>query len=150
MPRPSRPLTTGEIALARTVFGDAIAYDRVRVNHHKWIFFQPRHIVMAPMGSLHFNPHGDLYCDDFGAASQRLKGLFIHEMTHVWQAQTRGRGLGRRALPLIEQLAREHGARALHLMVRPENLAAVQLYRGAGYSSPPRTFLTKDLVASKH
>ena len=64
--------------------------------------------------------------------------------------QTRGRGLGRRALPLIEQLAREHGARALHLMVRPENLAAVQLYRGAGYSSPPRTFLTKDLVASKH
>ena len=91
MPRPSRPLTHGEIALARTVFGDAIAYDRVRVNHHKWIFFQPRHIVMAPMGSLHFNPHGDLYCDDFAAASQRLQGLFIHEMVHVWQAQTRGR-----------------------------------------------------------
>lgn len=64
--------------------------------------------------------------------------------------QTRGRGLGRKALPLIEQLAREHGARALHLMVRPENLAAVQLYRGAGYSSPPRTFLTKDLAAAKH
>lgn len=63
--------------------------------------------------------------------------------------QTRGRGLGRKALPLIEQLAREHGARALHLMVRPENLAAVQLYRGAGYSSPPRTFLTKDLVAAR-
>jgi hypothetical protein len=91
MPRASRPLTVGEVALARSVFGDAIAYDRVRVNHHKWIFFQPRHIVMAPMGSLHFNPHGDLYCDDFGAASQRLQGLFIHEMTHVWQAQTRGR-----------------------------------------------------------
>lgn len=63
--------------------------------------------------------------------------------------QTRGRGLGRKALPLIEQLAREHGARALHLMVRPENLAAVQLYRGAGYNSPPRTFLTKDLVAAR-
>lgn len=62
---------------------------------------------------------------------------------------TRGRGLGRKALPLIEQLAREHGAHALHLMVRPENLAAVQLYRGAGYSSPPRTFLTKDLVTAK-
>jgi ribosomal protein S18 acetylase RimI-like enzyme len=62
---------------------------------------------------------------------------------------TRGRGLGRKALPLIEQLAREHGARALHLMVRPDNLAAVQLYRGAGYSSPPRTFLTKDLTAKR-
>jgi ribosomal protein S18 acetylase RimI-like enzyme len=57
----------------------------------------------------------------------------------------RGRGLGRRALPLIEDLARRRGARALHLMVRPENQAALQLYRGAGYSSPPRTFLTKDL-----
>ena len=91
MPRPSRPLTPGEIALARPVFGDAIAYDRVRICHHKWMFFQPRHVVMAPMGSIHFNPHGDLYCDDFSTASQRLKGLFIHEMTHVWQAQTRGR-----------------------------------------------------------
>jgi ribosomal protein S18 acetylase RimI-like enzyme len=58
---------------------------------------------------------------------------------------TRGRGLGRRALPLIEELARASGARALHLMVRPENHAALQLYRGAGYSSPPRTFLTKEL-----
>src|SRR3546814_3370494 len=87
VPRPSRPLTTGEIELARTVFGDAIAYDRVRICHHKWIFFQPRHIVMAPTGSIHFNPHGDLYCDDFGAASQRLQGLFIHEMTHVWRSE---------------------------------------------------------------
>jgi hypothetical protein len=91
VPRPSRPLTSGEVALARTVFGDAIAYDRVRVCHHKWIFFQPRHIVMAPMGSLHFNPHGELYCEDFSAAERNLRGLFLHEMTHVWQAQTRGR-----------------------------------------------------------
>ena len=50
MPRPSRPLTPGEVALARPVFGDAIAYDRVRVNHHKWIFFQPRGVVtMKPL-----------------------------------------------------------------------------------------------------
>ena len=91
MARPSRPLTAGEIALARSVFGDAIAYDRVRICHRKWIFFQPRRVVMAPMGSLHFHPHGDLYCDDFAAASRSVKGLFVHEMTHVWQAQTRGR-----------------------------------------------------------
>ncbi|MBK6412766.1 vgr related protein [Sphingopyxis sp.] len=91
MARLSRPLTSGEVALSRTVFGDAIRYADVRICHHKWIFFQPRGVVMAPMGSLHFNPHGELYCDDFSAASQRLQGLFIHEMTHVWQAQTRGR-----------------------------------------------------------
>ena len=65
MPRPSRPLSTGEIALARSVFGDAIDYARVRVRHYKWIFFQPRRIVMAPMGDLHFHPKGGVYCDDF-------------------------------------------------------------------------------------
>jgi len=91
MARPSRSLTDGEIALARSVFGEAIDYARVRVCHHKWAFFQPRRVVMAPMGALHFHPHGDLYVEDFSAAPQSLQGLFIHEMTHVWQAQTRGR-----------------------------------------------------------
>lgn len=46
---------------------------------------------MAPMGHLHFHPHSDLYRDDFALASSLLQGLFVHEMTHVWQAQTRGR-----------------------------------------------------------
>ncbi|MBB5705387.1 vgr related protein [Sphingopyxis panaciterrulae] len=91
MARPSRVLTPGEIALARSVFGDAIHYDRVRVCNHKWIFFQPRRVVMAPMGALHFHPHGGLYCEDFSRADRASQGLFIHEMVHVWQAQTRGR-----------------------------------------------------------
>ncbi len=93
-----RPLTPGETALARSVFGNAIAYDAVRVRTRKWAFFQPRGIVMAPMGHLHFHPDGGLYCADFscppgddGAQRRRWQGLFIHEMTHVWQAQTRGR-----------------------------------------------------------
>ena len=97
MPRPSRPLTSGEIAHARSVFVDAIDYARVRVRHYKWIFFQPRRIVMAPMGDLHFHPKGGVYCDDFScpaggpAEALKAKGLFLHEMTHVWQAQQRGR-----------------------------------------------------------
>ena len=91
MERDGRRLTEGEAALARSVFGDAIRYDAVRIRHRKWIFFQPRRIVMAPMGHLHFHPGGEVYCDDFSAAPQVLKGLFIHEMVHVWQAQTRGR-----------------------------------------------------------
>ena len=45
---------------------------------------------MAPTGHLHFHPMSDLYCDDFAAAPLSLQGLFIHEMTHVWQTQTRG------------------------------------------------------------
>lgn len=93
-----RPLTSGEIALARSVFGNAIDYAPVRVRSRKWAFFQPRGVVMAPMGHLHFHPEGGLYCDDFScppgedrAEIRRTKGLFIHEMTHVWQTQQRGR-----------------------------------------------------------
>lgn len=46
---------------------------------------------MAPCGHLHFHPLSDSYCDDFAFADATLQGLFIHEMTHVWQSQTRGR-----------------------------------------------------------
>jgi GNAT superfamily N-acetyltransferase len=58
----------------------------------------------------------------------------------------RGRGLGGVALTLTETFAREYGARALHLMVLPENAAALRLYSTHGYESPPRTFLSKPLA----
>lgn len=45
---------------------------------------------MAPMGHLHFHPHAPHYCDDFAAASLSKQAHFIHEMVHVWQAQTLG------------------------------------------------------------
>ena len=45
---------------------------------------------MAPRGHLHFHPLSANYCDDFSTASMSLRALFIHEMTHVWQTQTRG------------------------------------------------------------
>lgn len=86
-----RPLTAGEIALARSVFGDAIDYAPVRMRKSKWAFFQPRETVMAPMGHIHFHPRGSTYCDDFCDVAVQRQGLFIHEMVHVWQAQTRGR-----------------------------------------------------------
>lgn len=82
-----RPLSGGEIALARSVYGDAIDYAPVRICNRKWAFFQPRQVVMAPRGHLHFHPHGTLYSDDFAAAPLGPQGLFIHEMCHVWQHQ---------------------------------------------------------------
>jgi hypothetical protein len=82
-----RPLTSGEIALARSVFGDAIDYDRAGIAHRKWAFFQPRQVVMAPTGCIHFHPRGTHYRDDFATASLDLQGLFIHELVHVWQHQ---------------------------------------------------------------
>ncbi|MES2449719.1 MAG: vgr related protein [Pseudomonadota bacterium] len=82
-----RPLTGGEIALALSVFGDSVDYAPVRIKRRKWAFFQPRETVMAPTGSIHFHPRGTHYRDDFAAGSLEDQGLFIHEMTHVWQHQ---------------------------------------------------------------
>lgn len=86
-----RHLTTGEIDLARGIFGEAIDYGAVKIRRRKFMPFQPRRITMAPMGHLHFHPHGHAYCDDFAAASLTRQAFFIHEMVHVWQSQTRGR-----------------------------------------------------------
>jgi len=82
-----RQLTDGEITLARSIFGNAIDYARVRVALRKWAFFQPRDTVMAPRGCIHFHPKGSSWRDDFGACALTDQGLFIHEMTHVWQHQ---------------------------------------------------------------
>ncbi len=86
-----RSLTRGEIAMARSVFGDAIDYSAVRLVRRKWWPFQPRGIVMAPCGHIHFHPGDPNWRDDFSAADWSLQGLFIHEMTHVWQTQRAGR-----------------------------------------------------------
>jgi hypothetical protein len=85
--RRDRPLTDGEIALARGVFGEAIDYARVRIARRKWAFFQPRDTVMAPTGAIHFHPDSTRYRDDFAAATLSDQALFIHEMVHVWQHQ---------------------------------------------------------------
>ena len=85
-----RPLTSGEVALARSIFGRAIDYGAVTIRRRKWFAFQPRRTTMAPRGHIHFHPLGDAYCDDFAAVSTVRQGLFIHEMTHVWQSQTLG------------------------------------------------------------
>ena len=87
----SRPLTDGEVDLARPMFGDAIDYRRVRIIRGKWWPFQHRGIVMAPTGNVHFHPDDPRWSEDFSKASLDLQGLFIHELTHVWQTQTRGR-----------------------------------------------------------
>ena len=87
----ARPLTQGEIELARSMFGDAIDYGPVKLVRRKWWPFQPRGIVMAPTGNIHFHPASPLWSEDFSKERLSLQGLFIHEMTHVWQAQTRGK-----------------------------------------------------------
>jgi hypothetical protein len=83
-----RPLTDPERVLVRAMFGSAIDLGPVRIKQRKWWPFQPRRTVMAPRGHIHFHPQGESYCDCFGAGTLAGQGLFLHEMTHVWQHQS--------------------------------------------------------------
>jgi hypothetical protein len=87
----TRPLTEAERNLAASVFGSAIDYERVRLHNRKWFPFQPKNTIMAPDGDVWIPPSGGLWRDSYADAHLGLQGLFIHEMTHVWQAQTRGK-----------------------------------------------------------
>lgn len=87
----SRYLTRDEVALARGMFGQAIDYGRVRVHERKWWPFQPKGVTMAPDGDLWFHPDCGLFCADFCDSPLHIQGHFIHEMTHVWQAQRSGK-----------------------------------------------------------
>lgn len=73
---------------------------------------------------------------EFGGRDSFLTELFL-------VPQVRGGGLGRQALAHVEELARTHGASAVHLGVRPENVPALRLYESSGYEAWPRKFLTK-------
>ena len=87
----SRSLTDAECALAETMFGNAIDFDRVRIHRTVWWPFQPRETLMAPDGDIWCHPQGKLYRACYSSADLRMQAIFIHEMTHVWQAQRRGR-----------------------------------------------------------
>ncbi len=76
-----RSLTPGETALAREVFGHGLEPRRVR-------------ILVQPIWPRGFAAGGGLMvlprkaaALDFSTAPLSLQSLFIHELTHVWQAQ---------------------------------------------------------------
>jgi hypothetical protein len=85
--RHARPLTHGEIAMAKLVFRDAIDYSTVKVYARAYLplGLQPRRTAMAPNGHLYF-PRA-CFQDDFSACDLGDRMWFIHEMTHVWQFQ---------------------------------------------------------------
>lgn len=78
-----RRLTAGERALAAEMFGEALDTDRVRVLA---VPFWNRAFVAGP--SLVVWPAATLP-PDFSAPDVPLwlQGVFVHELTHVWQAQ---------------------------------------------------------------
>jgi hypothetical protein len=86
-----RSLTPDEVELARSIFGNAIDYSKVRLFRGKWWPFHPRRAAMAPMGDIWFHPDGGGWSEDFSYESLSRQAFFIHELTHVWQSQKGGR-----------------------------------------------------------
>ncbi|MDP9692448.1 UNVERIFIED_ORG: uncharacterized protein (DUF2345 family), partial [Pseudomonas mohnii] len=84
-----RSLTSGEIAMARTVFKGAVDYSKVKVHHGGWwVFFGFQNTAVTPNGEMYFPESTHYYRDDFSnTGDNRHKALFMHEMTHVWQYQ---------------------------------------------------------------
>ena len=109
-PGGERALTAGEQELARSMFGNAVDVAQVLIRRRKWFIFQPCEVAMAPTGHIHFHPKSTRYRDDFSEASVDLQGLFLHEMTHVWQTQQRGRWY----LP-----TRRHAFCRYHYVIKP-------------------------------
>ncbi len=75
----SRALTSGELAMAQSLFKDSIDYSRVKVHNEEYLPFglQPDNTAMTPNGELYFNP--DYYKDDF-SISATDQHWFMHEM----------------------------------------------------------------------
>ena len=77
-----RRLTEGEIALARGVFGDALSAGGVRIlSVPVWprAFVASASLIAWPARSA---------LRDFSGADLSLQAILVHELTHVWQAQT--------------------------------------------------------------
>lgn len=84
-----RLLTAGERAMAATVFGSAIDYNKVRVIKGNYLPYQD--VPMSPNGFIYYPAYLvgiHAYSEDFSQERDfEFAATFIHEMTHVWQIQ---------------------------------------------------------------
>lgn len=78
----SRQLTTGEIMLARSVFGNSLKLDGVQLKTAWWVL---KHYAVSPNGNIYFHPAD--WVTDFSQCSLAKQSWLIHELTHVWQLQ---------------------------------------------------------------
>jgi len=87
----ARALTAAERRLAFAMFGSAVDLSRIRIRNACWWPFQPRNTLMAPDGDIWCPPGGGLWRDCYASDTLAMQALYLHEITHVWQAQRGGR-----------------------------------------------------------
>nr|WP_310615937.1 type IV secretion protein Rhs [Pantoea cypripedii] len=83
-----RLMTSGEISMAREIFGHSITYSRVWVHCGSYLPFglQGRYVGMSPNGEIYFRK--ETFLNDFSfTADYSRQHFFIHELAHVWQHQ---------------------------------------------------------------
>lgn len=78
------------------------------------------------------------YSIEYGGRDAFLDELYV-------EPDRRGQGIGRALVAYAERVAREDGARALHLEADHGNQPAADLYRSLGYEDHPRHLMTKRL-----
>lgn len=80
-------MTLGEIAMARRIFGDSIAYNRIWIHCDSYLPFglQKQNYAMTPNGELWYRK--PMYKEDFSSNAVYIedKYVFIHQLWHVWQ-----------------------------------------------------------------
>ena len=79
-----RGLTGGEKTLAKSVFGDQIDYDRVRLSR---MFFVSRTDGLTCNERIYLPQN--FFGADLSTQSLEKQRLLIHELTHIWQKQQR-------------------------------------------------------------
>ncbi len=89
-----RPLTGGEAALAREVFGKAVDTRNVKIFNRSYMFLFGRGGAISPNGNVYIDEPKAVA--DYSLEPYR-RSVFIHEMTHVWQYQ-QGRNIRREAV----------------------------------------------------
>ena len=78
---------------------------------------------------------------EFHGRNALLDELYVREAF-------RGRGVGGKALDMVEEICRREGIAAIHLEVDRSNTMARELYHRAGYRDHDRYLLTKWLAGS--
>ena len=78
----SRFLTSAEMVLARSVFGNSIKLNDVQLKTTWWVL---KNYAVSPNGNIYFHP--DDWITDFSTAPLSKQSWLIHELTHVWQLQ---------------------------------------------------------------
>lgn len=78
----SRYLTSGEIALAYSVFADSLDVSEIQLKTAWWVL---KNYAVSPNGNIYFHPAD--WCPDFSTVSIGKQSWLIHELTHVWQLQ---------------------------------------------------------------